>query len=114
MSYNILIETKTYPNRQDSHWPNRRDLLITQILDRAPDFLGLQECGPGQVPELRAALDRAREAGATARALVVINPGNPTGQSLPKEVVAMILRFAAAEGLVRSRSARSHPKRAVP
>ena len=65
-------------------------------------------------PELRAALDRAREAGATARALVVINPGNPTGQSLPKEVVAMILRFAAAEGLVRSRSARSHPKRAVP
>ena len=59
MSYNILIESKTYPNRQDSHWPNRKDLLIKQILDRAPDLLGLQECGPGQVPELRAALSPA-------------------------------------------------------
>lgn len=51
-------------------------------------------------PELRKALQRAVDAGATARALVVINPGNPTGQSLPKAVVEMILRFAAQEGLV--------------
>jgi len=50
--------------------------------------------------ELRRALARAVDKGATARALVVINPGNPTGQSLPKEVVEMILRFAASEGLV--------------
>jgi len=51
-------------------------------------------------PELTRALERAREGGAEARALVVINPGNPTGQSLPKSVVQMILRFAAAEGLL--------------
>jgi hypothetical protein len=48
----------------------------------------------------RQALRRAADAGAGARALVVINPGNPTGQSLPEEVVEGILRFAAAEGLV--------------
>jgi len=51
-------------------------------------------------PELRRALSSATAAGATARALVVINPGNPTGQSLPADVVRMILRFAAAEGMV--------------
>lgn len=57
MSYNILIETKTYPGREDSDWPNRKDLLIKQIRDRrAPDLLGMQECGPNQVQELREAL----------------------------------------------------------
>ncbi|KAL3895508.1 MAG: hypothetical protein SGPRY_013495, partial [Prymnesium sp.] len=50
--------------------------------------------------ELRRALARATDAGATARALVVINPGNPTGQSLPQSVIEMILRFAAHEGLL--------------
>jgi len=51
-------------------------------------------------PALRRALTHAVEQGATARALVVINPGNPTGQSLPRAVVEMILRFAASENLV--------------
>ena len=50
--------------------------------------------------ELERALERAAAMGATARALVVINPGNPTGQSLPEEVVEGMLRFAAAENLV--------------
>ena len=59
MSYNILIETKVYAHRQDSHWPNRKDLLIKQIRSRAPDLLGMQECGPNQVQELREALSLA-------------------------------------------------------
>jgi len=46
------------------------------------------------------AVEQARAGGATPRALVVINPGNPTGQSLPKESVEMILRFAAKHKLV--------------
>ena len=50
--------------------------------------------------ELERALGAARAGGAAARGLVVINPGNPTGQSLPKEVVADILKLAATEGLV--------------
>jgi alanine transaminase len=51
-------------------------------------------------PELKRALLRASEQGATARAIVVINPGNPTGQSLPTPLVHMILRFAAENNLV--------------
>jgi len=38
--------------------------------------------------------------GAKARAIVVINPGNPTGQSLPQSAVEGILKFAATNGLV--------------
>ena len=36
----------------------------------------------------------------SVRALVVINPGNPTGQSLPQEMIETILAFAAERGLV--------------
>jgi len=50
--------------------------------------------------ELQAALERASAQGATARALVVINPGNPTGQSLPEAVIANILAFCAKHALV--------------
>ena len=50
--------------------------------------------------ELFNALERAEAQGATARALVVINPGNPTGQSMPKEVLEQILAFCAKNGLV--------------
>ena len=50
--------------------------------------------------ELERSLQRAAAMGARAHALVVINPGNPTGQSLPEEVVEGMLRFAAAEHLV--------------
>jgi hypothetical protein len=38
--------------------------------------------GGRQIPELEAALHRARGDGTDVRALVVINPGNPTGQCL--------------------------------
>ena len=50
--------------------------------------------------ELARAVERAATQGATARALVVINPGNPTGQSLPKAVIENILTFCADHGLV--------------
>ena len=50
--------------------------------------------------ELQRALERALASGASARALVVINPGNPTGQSLPRHVVEQILRFCARHSLV--------------
>ena len=50
--------------------------------------------------ELIEAYDRSVAAGCTPRAIAVINPGNPTGQSLPQERVEGILRFAAERGLV--------------
>ena len=50
--------------------------------------------------ELQLALGRARSLGATPRVLVVINPGNPTGQSLPAQTIERLLAFAARERLV--------------
>ena len=66
----------------------------------APYYLNEDEAWGVSDDELRAALQRAREAGASPRAIVVINPGNPTGQSLPRDAIRRILAFAAAEHLV--------------
>lgn len=50
--------------------------------------------------ELKNALSKARAEHISVRALVVINPGNPTGQCLAKENVDAILEFAREEKLV--------------
>jgi alanine transaminase len=52
------------------------------------------------VEQLQRALDQARSRGARPRGLVVINPGNPTGQCMSLPEVTDILAFAAREGLV--------------
>ena len=51
-------------------------------------------------PELERALAEARGRGLNVRALVVINPGNPTGNSLSAENVRDVLAFASRERLV--------------
>lgn len=52
----------------------------------------------------RAELERAYEEGAKngilARALVIINPGNPTGQCLPRENMQEIVDFCASKNLL--------------
>jgi len=50
--------------------------------------------------ELEASLAEARKAGKSPRGLVVINPGNPTGNCLPLENMQGIVKFCAREGLV--------------
>ena len=50
--------------------------------------------------ELRRALADSRAAGRTVCALVLINPGNPTGQSLAAGAVRDVARFCADERLV--------------
>jgi len=50
--------------------------------------------------ELRNSLEKARAEHITVRALVVINPGNPTGQCLAVENVNSIIEFARKEKLV--------------
>jgi alanine transaminase len=67
--------------------------LVPYYLDEAAAWGVTEE-------ELQAALARATAQGATARALVVINPGNPTGQSLPAAVIHRIMAFAAEHSLV--------------
>ncbi|KAM0331490.1 hypothetical protein ACHAQA_003166 [Verticillium albo-atrum] len=49
---------------------------------------------------IRAAHAKAKEAGTDVRALVVINPGNPTGASLPEDNIRGILDFAREQNLV--------------
>ncbi|QCE02446.1 alanine aminotransferase 2-like [Vigna unguiculata] len=53
-----------------------------------------------EIPELKKQLDAAKSKGINVRALVVINPGNPTGQVLSEENQRHIVDFAKQEGLV--------------
>lgn len=50
------------------------------------------------VSELQRAIDEAKKTSAI-RAIVIINPGNPTGQVLSKENIEEIIKFAHKEGL---------------
>ncbi|CAG9465267.1 unnamed protein product [Pedinophyceae sp. YPF-701] len=52
------------------------------------------------VGELQAQLDAARAQGKTVRGLVVINPGNPTGNVLSYENQKEVIAFCKREGLV--------------
>ncbi|KAF5656473.1 alanine aminotransferase [Fusarium heterosporum] len=49
---------------------------------------------------IRESYNAAKASGTDVRAIVVINPGNPTGASLSEEDVRSILEFAAQENLV--------------
>merc|ERR1712100_647340 len=52
------------------------------------------------VEELTSAIKKAKDAGKTVRAIVVINPGNPTGQVLSLENQKAIVDFCKKEGLM--------------
>ena len=52
------------------------------------------------VPAIRAALKSARQNNIDVRALVVINPGNPTGASLAPADIRSMIELAAEENLV--------------
>lgn len=67
--------------------------LVPYYLDEATGW-GLE------ISELKSQLETARSKGTTVRALVVINPGNPTGQVLAEENQRQIVEFCKKEGLV--------------
>lgn len=52
------------------------------------------------VEELERAISEFRAGGGNPRAIAVINPGNPTGQLLSRDVMEQILRFAERERLL--------------
>jgi len=52
------------------------------------------------VEELESSLKEAQSKGLNTRALVVINPGNPTGQVLTKEGMEKVIEFCAKNKLV--------------
>ncbi|PON78281.1 Glycine dehydrogenase (decarboxylating) [Trema orientale] len=53
-----------------------------------------------EISELKKQLEGAKSKGITVRALVVINPGNPTGQVLAEDNQRDIVEFCKQEGLV--------------
>ncbi|KAL6846188.1 hypothetical protein ACP4OV_023636 [Aristida adscensionis] len=60
-----------------------------------------EDCGWGlEIFEVKRCLEEARSAGFTVRAMVVINPGNPTGQVLSITIQEEIVEFCRKEGLV--------------
>ncbi|XP_021720380.1 alanine aminotransferase 2-like [Chenopodium quinoa] len=67
--------------------------LVPYYLDEATGW-GLE------ISNLKSQLETARSKGVTVRALVVINPGNPTGQVLAEENQKQIVEFCKKEGLV--------------
>lgn len=52
------------------------------------------------IDELQRSLHKARKEGTQVRSIVVINPGNPTGQVLSRENMEDIVRFCERENLV--------------
>jgi alanine transaminase len=49
---------------------------------------------------IKTACKKAQDEGTDVRAIVIINPGNPTGGSLPESDIKAIIEFAAQENLV--------------
>ncbi|KAE9595860.1 putative alanine transaminase [Lupinus albus] len=67
--------------------------LVPYYLDEASGW-GLE------LSEVKKQLEDAKSKGISVRALVVINPGNPTGQVLSEENQREIVKFCKQEGLV--------------
>ncbi|PRQ51742.1 putative alanine transaminase [Rosa chinensis] len=67
--------------------------LVPYYLDEASGW-GLE------ISDLKKQLEDAKSKGVSVRALVVINPGNPTGQVLAEENQRQIVEFCKQEGLV--------------
>lgn len=65
-----------------------------------PYYLDESEAWATDLSSIQSALADARDSGTDVRAIVVINPGNPTGGSLKPEQIKEILQFAAEEQLV--------------
>ncbi|KAF1854597.1 hypothetical protein Lal_00012342 [Lupinus albus] len=56
--------------------------------------------GGTDVDTIRASYEKAKADGIDVRCIVIINPGNPTGASLPEEDIRAVLEFANKENLV--------------
>jgi alanine transaminase len=64
-----------------------------------PYYLNEEKGWDCTVSELKSSLSSARSKGISPRALVVINPGNPTGQLLSQEGMVEIINFCRSENI---------------
>jgi aspartate/methionine/tyrosine aminotransferase len=81
-------------------YPIYSALLDLHNGQKVPYYLDEDKCWDINIRELERSLTAAQEAGVNVVGLVLINPGNPTGQVLTKEGVQEVVRFCAANGLV--------------
>lgn len=65
-----------------------------------PYYLDESQAWGTDIESIREAYKKAKDEGTDVRAIVVINPGNPTGASLSAQDVRSVLEFAAEEKLV--------------
>ncbi|KAH0553203.1 hypothetical protein GP486_006622 [Trichoglossum hirsutum] len=65
-----------------------------------PYYLDEEHAWGTDMDAIRSALAKAKSEGTDVRAIVVINPGNPTGASLGEEDIKNVLRIAVEEKLV--------------
>ncbi|KAI5370607.1 Putative aminotransferase, class I/classII, pyridoxal phosphate-dependent transferase, major [Septoria linicola] len=65
-----------------------------------PYYLNEESQWSTDVEGMRSALKKARDNGVDVRAVVVINPGNPTGGSLDADNIKAVIQLAAEEKLV--------------
>ena len=65
-----------------------------------PYYLSEEHAWGTSLEAIRASYDKAVSEGTDVKAIAVINPGNPTGASLPAEDIKSVLKFAAEKGLV--------------
>lgn len=72
-------------------------LLNTRVV---PYYLDESKGWGTDLATIRESYRKAKSEGTDVRAIVVINPGNPTGASLTPEDVAGVIKFAAEEKLV--------------
>ena len=64
-----------------------------------PYYLNEENAWSCSVSDLQQALDKAKAEGVTPRALVIINPGNPTGQVMLEDNMIEIVRWCQAQGV---------------
>lgn len=65
-----------------------------------PYYLDEAQSWGTSIDEIRSSYEKAIEQGTDVKAIVIINPGNPTGASLPVEDIKSVLKFAAEKNLV--------------
>ncbi|KNG50935.1 alanine aminotransferase 2 [Stemphylium lycopersici] len=65
-----------------------------------PYYLNEEQAWGTSMESIRTAYDKAVSEGTDVKAICVINPGNPTGASLPAEDIKAVLKFAAEKGVV--------------
>lgn len=65
-----------------------------------PYYLDEENGWSTNIDTLKDAYQKAVDDGIKPRAMVIINPGNPTGGSLPKDAIKQVLQFCGEKGLV--------------